>query len=107
MTQSLNCLLFLTLIYIATCIEEKLIKPGEEFRPFVSIPNYGAIQENIQVLDELDPQSFEGDSFLSFKIKCLSLSQYSIYDKEKKLLIQHQLLLMEKLILFYTIFVMT
>ena len=80
MTQSLNCLLFLTLIYIATCIEEKLIKPGEEFRPFVSIPNYGAIQENIQVLDELDPQSFEGDSFLSFKIKCLSLSQYSIYD---------------------------
>ena len=80
MTQSLNTLLFLTLVYIATCKEEKLIKPGEEFRPFVSIPNYGAIQENIQVLDELDPQSFEGDSFLSFKIKCLSLSQYSIYD---------------------------
>lgn len=80
MTRALDSLLFLILIFFATCKEENLIKPGEEFRPFVSIPNYGSIQENIQVLNEIDPQSYADDSPLSLRIKCLSLSQYSVYD---------------------------
>ena len=80
MTRVLDSLLFLILIFFATCKEENLIKPEEEFHPFVSIPNYGSIQENIQVLNELDPQSYLDDSLLSLRIKCLSLSQYSVYD---------------------------
>ena len=85
MSLSLDNLLFLFLIYFATCIEENLVKPGEEFHPFVSIPNYGSIQENIQtiqVLDEINPQVYaeEDDTPLSLRIKCLSLFKYSIYD---------------------------
>ena len=80
MTRGLDSLLFLILIFFATCKEENLIKSGEEFRPFVSIPNYGSIQENIQVLNEIDPQSYAVENLLSFRVKCLSLSQYSVYD---------------------------
>lgn len=80
MTRGLESLLFLILIFFATCKEENLIKSGEEFRPFVSIPNYGSIQENIQVLNDLEPQSYAEESPLTFKIKCMSLSQYSVYD---------------------------
>jgi hypothetical protein len=80
MTRALDSLFILILIFFVTCKEENLIKPGEEFHPFISIPNYGAIQENIQVLNEIDPQSYADDSPLNLRIKCLSLFQYSVYD---------------------------
>ena len=85
MTLRLRSLLFLILIFYATCIEENLIQPGEQFHPFVSVPNYESITENIpqiQVLDEINPQSYADSSILSEikTVKCLNLANYSIYD---------------------------
>ena len=85
MTLRLGSLLFLILIFYATCREEKLIQPEEQIRPFVSVPNYESISENIpkiQVLDELNPQSYAAPDIISKikTVKCLNLDEYSIYD---------------------------
>ena len=85
MTLRLRSLLFLILIFYATCREEKLIQPEEQIRPFVSVPNYESFSENIpkiQVLDELNPQSYAAPDILSKikTVKCLNLDEYSIYD---------------------------
>ena len=85
MTLRLRSLLFLILLFYATCIEVNLIQPEEQFRPFVSVPNYESIAENIpqiQVLDEINPQSYSDSSIFSEikTVKCLNLANYSIYD---------------------------
>lgn len=70
MSHSLRNLLFLILIFYATCIEEKFSEVGENFKPFVSIPNYASFEQNIPKINFLE-ESTQSDIFSKIKtVRC-------------------------------------
>ena len=80
MSHSLRNLLFLILIFYATCIEEKFSEVGENFKPFVSIPNYASFEQNIPKINFLE-ESTQSDIFSKIKtVRCSFLDDYSLYD---------------------------
>ena len=80
MSHSLRNLLFLILIFYTTCIEEKFSEVGENFKPFVSIPNYASFEQNIPKINFLE-ESTQSDIFSKIKtVRCSFLNDYSLYD---------------------------
>ena len=68
------------LIFYATCIEEKFSEVGENFKPFVSIPNYASFEQNIPKINFLE-ESIQSDIFSKIKtVRCSFLDDYSLYD---------------------------
>lgn len=80
MSYNLRDLLFLILIFYATCIEEKFSQVGENFKPFVSIPNYASIEQNIPKINFVEESNLQDITDKIKTVKCANLAGYNLYD---------------------------